>query len=90
MADDQPAYEKPVQHQPNVADDPKGQPSPVRGVPVHLTGKPQDDATSLPKAPEALQKQQDQAAAIERGETEKNSDATQKNSDATKPGEEAR
>jgi hypothetical protein len=46
MADDT----EPVQHQPNVADDPKGQKSGVRGVPIERTGKPMDDATGLPKS----------------------------------------
>jgi hypothetical protein len=54
MADEQPSYQQPVQHQPNVADDPKGQHSGVRGVPVEVQGKTMEDATGLPKTGEKL------------------------------------
>jgi hypothetical protein len=48
---------EPVQHQPNVADDPKGQKSDPRGVPIETTGKPMDDKTGLPKTAEDQAKQ---------------------------------
>lgn len=53
MADEN---DKPVQHQPNVADDPKGQKSGVRGVPTETTGKPMEDKTGLPKSAEEQEK----------------------------------
>lgn len=75
---DNPAYKKPVQSQPNVADDPAGQKSGVRGVPVHLQGKTMDDATGMPKSDDKLEAQEKQARAIEtHGETEKNPEETQ-------------
>jgi hypothetical protein len=52
---------KPVQHQPNVADDPHGQKSDVRGVPIEPGGKELDDKTGLPKPEAERQKIQDQA-----------------------------
>jgi hypothetical protein len=60
-----PEYEKPVQHQPNVAHDPIGQKSVVRGVPVELHGKTVDDATGLPKSDEELAKQEKRAREIQ-------------------------
>jgi hypothetical protein len=63
-----PEYEKPVQHQPNVAHDPLGQKSIVRGVPVVLHGKTVDDATGLPKSDEDLAKQEKRAREIQPAE----------------------
>jgi hypothetical protein len=63
-----PEYEKPVQHQPNVAHDPLGQKSTVRGVPVELHGKTVDDATGLPKSDEELAKQERRAREIQPAE----------------------
>lgn len=63
-----PEYEKPVQHQPNVAHDPLGQKSVVRGVPVELHGKTVDDATGLPKSDEELAKQEKRAREIQPAE----------------------
>ena len=60
MADEQ---AQPVQHQPNVANDPKGQKSNVRGAAIEPTGKTMDDATGLPKPEEERQKINDQARA---------------------------
>jgi hypothetical protein len=60
MADEQ---ETPVQHQPNVAEDPKGQKSNVRGAAIEPAGKTVDDATGLPKPEEERQKVNDQARA---------------------------
>jgi hypothetical protein len=55
-------YERaPVQHQPNVADDPKGQKSDVRGVPIEPSGKEVDDKTGLPKPESERQRIKDQA-----------------------------
>jgi hypothetical protein len=61
MADIDDYETQPVQHQPNVADDPKGQKSGVRGVPIEPGGKELDDKTGLPK-PEAERREiKDQA-----------------------------
>lgn len=56
-------HDEPVQHQPNVADDPKGQKSGVRGVDIEPSGKTMDDATGLPKSEAERQKIADQARA---------------------------
>lgn len=60
MADEK---EQPVQHQPNVANDPKGQKSNVRGAPIEPTAKTTDDTTGLPKPEQERQKINDQARA---------------------------
>lgn len=62
---DNPESQKPVQHQPNVADDPLGQKSNVRGVPVHLEGRTVDEKTGMPKPAEDLKAQHEQAQEIE-------------------------